>query len=204
MERKPPADIIEIKRLLDKGLSKTAIAKKLGVTKGRISQLTRGMRAAAAKTVMEKKVPAIVRRELNAADQLQNINVKANKLLDELMCEEESLNKIVKLIEAKLVAQNAWSEVEERKALARVRALTQDIVHDKALAIKAMAEIRGQLKLQLEIYQALYDLQAVADFQAEIVDLLGEVDPSVKREFVKRLKERRALQSAIGNPRRDE
>ena len=39
----------------------------------------------------------------------------------------------------------------------------------RELALKAMAEIRGQLKLQLEIFQALYDMKAVQEFQQEVL-----------------------------------
>jgi len=67
----------------------------------------------------------------------------------------------------------------------------------RELALRAMAEIRGQLKLQLEIFQALYDMQAVQQFQAEVLEIIGSVDPEARDEIIRRLTERNALRSTL-------
>ena len=51
----------------------------------------------------------------------------------------------------------------------------------RELALKAMQEIRGQLKLQLEIFQALFDMQAVQQFQAEVLEVIGKCFNRSKR-----------------------
>jgi hypothetical protein len=67
----------------------------------------------------------------------------------------------------------------------------------RELALKAMTEIRNQLKLQLDVFKVFYDLEAVADFQKTVLEAIAEEAPHVKERIVKRLKERRALRSAV-------
>ena len=95
-------------------------------------------------------------KNLNAIEQLLNINRKANTLLEQAI-------------------------------------ETKD--HDTTL--KAMREIRGQLELQLEIFKTLYDLEAVADFQAEVLTIIREVDRDVRDRIVQRLKEGKALRGSV-------
>ena len=65
------------------------------------------------------------------------------------------------------------------------------------LKLKVMAEIRGQLKLQLEIFQCLYDMKAIQEFQNEVLTIIGEVAPDVRKRIIHSLSEKRAIRSAI-------
>lgn len=67
----------------------------------------------------------------------------------------------------------------------------------RELAIKAMAEIRGQLNLQLDIFKTLYDMEAVAEFQREVLTSIGEVSPDVRSRIIQRLKEGKALRGSV-------
>ena len=40
---------------------------------------------------------------------------------------------------------------------------------DRVTALNCMREIRNQLRLQLEIFQCLYDMKAVLEFQNEVL-----------------------------------
>jgi hypothetical protein len=53
------------------------------------------------------------------------------------------------------------------------------------------------LELQLEIFKTLYDIQAVADFQREVLTAIGEVDSGVRNLIINRLKEGRALRQSV-------
>ncbi len=68
---------------------------------------------------------------------------------------------------------------------------------DRQVILKACGEIRKQLVLQLEIFKALYDMEAVAEFQKEVLSIIGEVEPSVRDAIVKKLKEGRALRQSV-------
>ena len=61
-----------------------------------------------------------------------------------------------------------------------------------------MQEIRGQLNLQLEIFKALYDMKAVAEFQKEVLTAIGEVSPDIRARIIHNLKKARAVRSAFG------
>ena len=65
------------------------------------------------------------------------------------------------------------------------------------VALKAMAEIRNQLRLQLEIFQTLYDMKAVQAFQNEVLTTIAEVDKDVREKIIRKLHERRAIRSSI-------
>jgi hypothetical protein len=60
-----------------------------------------------------------------------------------------------------------------------------------------MQEIRSQLKLQLDIFQALYDVQAIAEFQRSVLEEIKSVEPEIKNRIVQRLKDARALRSIV-------
>jgi hypothetical protein len=65
------------------------------------------------------------------------------------------------------------------------------------LKLKVMAEIRGQLKLQLEIFQCLYDLKAIQEFQNEVLTAIGEENPDVQKRIIHNLNQKRAIRSAV-------
>ena len=65
------------------------------------------------------------------------------------------------------------------------------------LKLKIMAEIRGQLRLQLEIFQALYDMKAVQEFQTEILQTIGEVNKDVRDKIIDRLNQKRAIRRSV-------
>ncbi|MRS03207.1 hypothetical protein EG832_08295 [bacterium] len=149
-------DKIKLSQLLRTGKSGKYCAKAFGVTEGAISQARKELNIAVVKSVALEDAHRVVDKNLNAVEQLLNINRKANTLL-----------------EAAIKAKD----------------------HDTTL--KAMREIRGQLQLQLEIFKTLYDLEAVAEFQKEILMTIGEVDKDVRDRIIRRLKESRALRGSV-------
>ena len=149
-------DKLKLSQLLRSGKSGKDCAEFFGVTEGAISQARKELNIAVVKSVALETAHQVVEKNLNAVDQLLNINRKANTLL-ELAIQAED--------------------------------------HDTTL--KAMREIRGQLELQLEIFKSLYDIQAVADFQREVLTAIGEVDSGVRNRIINRLKEGRALRQSV-------
>ena len=149
-------DKIKLSQMLRSGKSGKDCAKFFSVTEGAISQARKELNISVVKSVALESAHQVVEKNLNAVDQLLNINRKANTLLE--------------------VAIQAKD-------------------HDTTL--KAMREIRGQLELQLEIFKTLYDVQAVADFQREVLTAIGEVDPDVRNLIINRLKEGRALRQSV-------
>ena len=149
-------DKLKLSQLLRSGKSGKDCAKFFGVTEGAISQARKELNISVVKSVALETAHQVVEKNLNAVDQLLNINRKANTLLE-------------LAIKAK----------------------------DHDTTLKAMREIRGQLELQLDIFKTLYDVQAVADFQREVLTAIGEVDPDVRNLIINRLKEGRALRQSV-------
>ena len=149
-------DKVKLSQLLRSGKSGKECAKFFSVTEGAISQARKELKISVVKSVALETAHQVVDKNLNAVEQLLNINRKANTLLE--------------------VAIQAKD-------------------HDTTL--KAMREIRGQLELQLEIFKTLYDLEAVADFQREVLTAIGEVSEDVRDHIVQRLKEGKALRSSV-------
>jgi len=147
-------DIIKLNRMLTSGKSVKECAKHFSVTPSAISQAKKNLNVAVVKNVALENAHRVVDKNLDAIDQLQKINIEANRLLDELEQTPE-------------------------------------------LKLKVMSEIRGQLRLQLEIFQTLYDMKAVQEFQQEVLTAIGEASPEIRNEIINKLNERRALRSAI-------
>jgi hypothetical protein len=61
------------------------------------------------------------------------------------------------------------------------------------LVLKACEAIRRDLELQLKICEALYNVEEVAKWQNEVMDILGEVAPDARDRFYQRMQERRPL-----------
>ena len=149
-------DKIKLSQMLRSGKSGKDCAKFFSVTEGAISQARKELKISVIKNVALETAHQVVDKNLNAVEQLLNINRKANTLLE--------------------VAIQAKD-------------------HDTTL--KAMREIRGQLELQLEIFKTLYDLEAVAEFQREVLTAIDEVDRDVRDRIVQRLKENKALRGSV-------
>lgn len=180
---------IELKRLVKQGLSCSEIAKRLGVTKGAVSMRLKAMKEAITKDVALRNAGEIVQREINAMDQLQKINAHANEILDLLMAWQRGEPEALQILESQVryVKVNGKEEpVKEFK-----------FKDPRELALRAMQEIRGQLKLQLELFQALCDLQAVLAFQEEVLEAIGAASPEVRDRIIKNLQERRAIRSTL-------
>jgi len=60
-----------------------------------------------------------------------------------------------------------------------------------------MAEIRGQLEVQMELFKTLYNAEEVAAFQRIVMEEIGSVSPETRAKILQRLNERRAVRSTL-------
>jgi len=189
---KPKIDRVKLNQLLTAGKPQREVAQVFGVTEGAISKAKKELNLAVVQNVALENAHKVVDKNLNAVEQLQTINKKANQMLNELTGEDKIIDRIVKAVEGALTYEG-----DPKKQGAYIRRIVKQISQDRFLAIKAMAEIRGQLNLQLDIFKTLYDMEAVAEFQREVLNAIGEVAPNVRDRIIKQLKESRALRSAV-------
>jgi len=96
-----------------------------------------------------------------------------------------------------VVGKNLDAIAQLQKINSEANRLLDELEQTPNLKLKAMAEIRGQLRLQLEIFQTLYDMKAVEEFQKEVLSAIGEAAPEVRRAIVDKLNQKRAIRSAI-------
>jgi predicted transcriptional regulator len=66
--------------------------------------------------------------------------------------------------------------------------------------VELSSEVRKQLGFQLEVLRSLYDFQAAAEFQQEVLDAIGEVSPETRQAIIQRLTQGRTLRSALAFP----
>ena len=117
---------------------------------------------------------------------------KADAVVDQKLDANARLQRAQQIIDAEL----AWA-VEQAQQPGADRAKLQDAI------LKLVAEVRQQLGLQLNITRTLVDLKVVREFQRSVTETIAEVDPSVAREIVAKLKERRALRASGSLPALD-
>ncbi|MDA8124831.1 MAG: hypothetical protein M0009_06570 [Deltaproteobacteria bacterium] len=182
-------DRVKLNQMLTSGKSQRAIAQFFGVTEGAVSKAKKELKISVVRSVTLERAHQVVDKNLNAVDQLQKINSYANELLDLLMQWNRGDKTALQVLE---------SQVKKVRVKGKEEEVTEFKFKDpRELALRAMAEIRGQLSLQLEIFKTLYDLEAVADFQREVLTTIGEVDRDARNRIVQRLKERKALRGSV-------
>jgi predicted transcriptional regulator len=186
---KPKFTDTELKRLVRRGLSCSAIAERLGVSKAAVSMRLKAMNLAITKDVALRNAGDVVEREINALDQLQKINAHANEILDLLMRWQRGEPEALQILESQVryVRVNGQAELVKEFRFKDPR----------ELALRAMGEIRAQLALQLQIFQALCDITAVRNFQNEVLDGIAEAAPEIRDNIIKNLQERRAIRSTL-------
>jgi hypothetical protein len=179
----------QLLQLIRDGHTVTEAALKIGVCKAAVSRRLKKLNVAISRNVTIRAAHKIVDREINALDQLQKINRDANELLELLMRWNRGEDDALRVLE---------SQVRKIKIRGQEEEITDYRFKDpRDLALKAMQEIRGQLRLQLEIFQALFDMRAVQQFQAEVLEVIGSVSTEARDEIIRRLTERSALRSAL-------
>jgi predicted transcriptional regulator len=101
-------------------------------------------------------------------------------------------DRIDKVIESKIDFFEQLEKINRRanSLLDRAENETQD-------TIKIMAEIRSQLKLQLELFETMYSLKAAAEFQDVVLEVIGRVDADVRQKIITELNACSAIRSAV-------
>ena len=186
---KPKIDRVKLNQMLRAGKSPKQVAEHFGVSQAAICKARKGLNVAVVKNVVLENAHTVVQSHLDTIGQLQKINQNANELLDLLMRWNRGDSEALQILESqvrKVKVKGSEEEVAEYK-----------FKDPRELALKAMQEIRGQLGLQLDIFKTLYDVQAVAEFQKEVLSAIGEVSPDVRDRVIKRLKEGKALRRSV-------
>ena len=190
--RPPKINDHKLLRLIDnQRMNQTEAAKELNVSRQAVSRRLQEIRGKTTRVIVAKKVEQVVDRKIDAMDQLIRINKYTNEILDLVMAwgrgDDEALQVLESQIKKKKVrVGNDTIEVQEFK-----------LKDPREIALKACAEIRHQITLQLNIFRDLYSLREVEEFQKTIVEVLGEVSPEMRDQFVKKLMARPSVRAAL-------
>ena len=188
---KPKIDRVKLNQMLNAGKPQKEIAQVFGVTEGAISKAKKELNINVVKNVAIENAHRVVDKNLNTIDQLQKINDYANELLDLLMRWQRGDEEALRILESQTRMVNVGSKKEPELVK------EYKFKDPRELALKAMSEIRGQLKLQLEIFQTLYDMKAVQEFQEEILTAIGDTAPDVRDRIIHNLAQKRAIRAAV-------
>ena len=189
--KKSPIDKIKLSQMLRAGKTPAQCAQYFGVSPSAISHAKKKLNISVVKSVALENAHRVVDKNLNAVDQLQKINNDANELLDLCMAWQRGDDVAMQILESQRTKRvvrigNEEIPIEEFR-----------FKDPRELALKAMGEIRNQLKLQLEIFQCLYDLKAVQAFQEEVLSAIGEADQNVRDRIISALNKKQAIRSAV-------
>jgi len=188
---KPKIDVVKMNQLLMSGKSQKEVAQVFGVSAGAVSKKKKELNIQVVKNVALENAGRVVSKNLDTIEQLQKINDYANELLDLLMRWNRGDKAALQVLESQVANKQVriGDKVEWVKEI--------QIKDPRELALKAMAEIRNQLNLQLEIFKTLYDMKAVEEFQQEVLDTIGEVDKDVRDRIIEKLLKKRAIRSVL-------
>jgi len=187
MGRKRLIDLDVLDRMINKdGRTNQFCAEFFGVSVVSISRAKKTLGIQVTRNVVSKSADKVISKNLNSVAQLQKINDAANSMLDEFMSLQAEGPEGCQAIDKN---GNESGEIDYKLYAARLK-------DARDLALKTMAEIRGQLKLQLEIFQCLYDMEAVKEFQQEVLRSIGASAPDVRRRIIKNLNQANAARRA--------
>lgn len=189
---KPKINDRKLLQLIDKkNMSQSAAAKELGVSRQAVSKRLQDIRGQTTKAVVTKKIAAVVDQKIDALAQLQTINKHANWLLDNVMKWIKGDKTAIQVLEKNTRLVNVGTKEDPEY-------VTEYKFKDPhEIALRSMQEIRGQLKTQLDIFQALFSLQAAADFETAVLETIAEVDSNVRNEIIRKLNAKRNVRSVV-------
>jgi hypothetical protein len=184
-------DISKLEELLSQGRTPAEAARILGVNRSSVHKKVKRLKLNTVKIVTLEKAAEVVEKKLDTIGQLQKINDYANELLDLLMRWNRGDEVALQILESQ-VAKKKVKVGDEEMEVQEFK-----FTDPRQLALRAMGEIREQLRLQVEIFKTLYDVEAVREFQQVVLQAIGEVDPNVREKIIANLNKRRAIRSSV-------
>jgi len=179
-------------RLIDKHkMTQTKAATELGVTRQAVSRRLQQIRGKTTKVIAAKKVEQAIDRKIDAMDQLNRINEYINEILDLVMAWRRGDDEALQALESQI--KNKWVRVGNEE----IKVPEFKLKDPREIALRACGEIRNQIKLQFEIFQALYSLKEVEKFQKTVLEVLAEVGPEMRNEVVHKLNAKRSVRSTL-------
>ena len=162
---KPKIDRVKLNQMLNAGKSQREVAQVFGVTEGAVSKAKKELNISVVKNVALESAHKVVDKNLNTLEQLQKVNSYANELLDLLMRWQRGDDEALRILEGQV------RKVKVGKGKDAEFINQYSFTDPRQLALRAMAEIRNQLGLQVEIFKIMSDMETIREFQAVLQDI---------------------------------
>ncbi len=140
------------------------------------------MHISVVRNIAMENAQTIVKKKINTLDQLQKINDHANELLDLLMRWNKGDAEALQILESQVRKVKIKGTEEEISSY--------NFKDPRELALRCMAEIEVNLICSSTFLKTLYDVEAIADFQREVLSAIAEVSTDVRNAIVQRLKKK--------------
>ena len=122
---------------------------------------------------------------------MNRINDYTNEILDLVMAWGRGDDEALQALESQIKNKRVRIGHEE------IEVLEFKLKDPKMIALRACAEIRNQIALQVQIFEKLFSLREVEEFQKTVLEILGEVSPEMRNEFIRRLNAKRSVRAAL-------
>ena len=191
--RRPKIDREKLHELARKGTSQGQMASAFGVSQAAISKALKDLERETTKcltappTSAQKSAARVIENTINAAEQLLKINKDANELLDLVMAWQRGDDVALQVLESQVQIR----KIRIGKEIEMVK--EYKFKDPRELALKAMEAIKGQLHLQLEIFKALYDMEAFKEFTEAFLRVMARRDSKARDEMIQELQKERLL-----------
>jgi len=185
-------------QMAKEGKTDVEIAKYFNVNPSAVSKKRR--------RVMQKLnlLPQATRKEIDGdnidtVDQLKRMNRTILKELarsQKLIEREDVVFNEKYILEEQLKKDPSNTELAQRlreKGISNIN----EILKIQTSILSISAEIRRQIELQVKIYETIYNVEMISEFQKDIIEILKEVDTGLRDSVIKKLKERRSMRGLL-------
>ena len=150
--------------------------------------------------------------DLKELKRLRITGMTQGELAQHFGCTQSAISRALKRIDVNVthhVALEKAGEIANRHLnvvdqLSRINQKARAILDgadNPDTALKAAAEVRQQLKLQMEILRTLYDVQEAERFQRTVIEAIGTVSPDIRKRIIDELNRRRIVDQSFTVPR---
>jgi hypothetical protein len=79
----------------------------------------------------------------------------------------------------------------------KTKIILADAKDDPQLALKAIGSIQQQISLAIDLYEKIYSIDQMNNFNQEVLQVLEECDPDLRKKVIDRLNAKASLRSAV-------
>lgn len=201
-----PEDTKRFLEVINSTNTQAEAARVLGITKQAVNQKLKRLKNQTTQAVVAQPAPVvqgIVQDKLDTIGQLKKTNDAANELLDVCMAWARGDDVSIQVLEntrrkIRLGVKGGNDEDDDGAGVTWVDEFK--FKDPREIALKAMAEIRNQLKLQFDIFSTIYSIRSAEDFQNSVIEVIKEINPDAASLIVERLHSKQAIRRIIEQP----